>query len=468
MVVQSAARAGVARQAEYDSTPEMTGLVEYLVHVRDRDVPAEVLEKGKHHLLDTLAAIVSGSRLLPGQLGIRHVARLGGHPHCTVIGTQLRTNPVNAALANGISAHADETDDSHLEGRFHPGGGIVPAAFAAAEANGSTGLHFLRAVILGYDVGVRFNLSLGPRKPYSGGHSPHSTGPLFGASAAAGALYGFDERQWRHHLSFTIQQASGVQCWIRDHQHTEKAFDFAGMPARNALAAASMIADGFTGVDDALQEPNGFYSAFSTNPQPQRLVEELGSRYEIMRASIKKWCVGSPIQGAMDAVMAILASGPLQPESIDRIEIELPDDRAALVNARTMANVSVQHLVALAIVDAGVTFASVHDDERLHDPAIADLVERTVLTANAELTTALPPRQVILNIDLRDGTRLSHRTHAVRGTPANPMTRSEVVAKAHDLVDGIMGKDRASRLVETVLDVEHAPSLGELISLLQF
>ena len=201
----------------------MQALSAYIADALRAPVPEDVLEKGRHHLLDTVAAMVSGSRLKPGELAISYVRAQGGAPVATVIGADFLTNAVNAALSNGIMGHADETDDSHLGGRFHPGCGIVPGALAAAEVSGQSGLNLLKAVILGYDIGTRFNLSLGPRKLYAGGHSTHSVGPLFGASAAAAALMRLDAGQVRHQLSYAVQQASGVQCWARDDQHIEKA-----------------------------------------------------------------------------------------------------------------------------------------------------------------------------------------------------------------------------------------------------
>jgi len=453
--------------ASNDVSQETQSLSAYLVSALKQDVPAEVIEKGKHHLLDTFAAMISGSRLPPGKLAIAHTHAMGGREQCTVVGSNVLTNPMQAALANGIAAHADETDDSHLGGRFHPGCGVVPGALAAAEAKGRSGRDLLKAVILGYDIGVRFNLSLGPRKLYAGGHSTHSVGTLFGAAAAAGALYGFGDEQMRHHLSFTVQQASGVQCWARDNHHSEKAFDFAGMPARNALTSASLIDIGFTGVDDALSCHNDFYSAFSTNPQRQELISGLGSRYEIMQATIKKWCVGSPIQGALDAVTTLLAESPFTADELERLVIELPDDRASLVSDRTMPDINVQHLLALTIADGSLGFDTAHDYGRMSDPKVLAVRNRIELVANPELTTALPPRQVILTIMLKDGRTLSHRTHAVKGTPANPMTRDEVVDKARDLTLGILGRDKMERFIDCVLNIETQETLDDLRPLLQ-
>jgi 2-methylcitrate dehydratase PrpD len=438
-------------------------LAAYVSGAIAQDVPDDVLEKTKHHLLDTLSATISGSHLRPGQLATAYVRALGGEPVCTVIGADFLTNPVNAALANGIMAHADETDDSHLGGRFHPGCGIVPAALAAAEISKASGLSLLKAVALGYDIGTRFNLALGPRKLYAGGHSTHSVGPLFGGTAATSALMGFTPEQVRFHLSYSVQQASGVQCWARDDQHIEKAFDFGGMTARNALSGATMVAAGFSGVADALSGENNFFTAFSSDPRPEELSKELGSRYEIIDATIKKWCVGSPIQGAIDAITLLMTEHGLTAEAVEKLVIELPDDRCSLVDDRSMPNINVQHLVALTLVDGGMTFESSHDHTRMADERIRALRAKIVLIPNPELTTALPPRQVIIRVTIHGGRELVHRTRAVKGTPANPMNRAEVVEKALDLLLPTLGSQRSKALVDAVLSLETVDVVGPVL-----
>lgn len=225
--------------ADIPISPVTTALCEYVAATLDRDMPPEVIAKTKLHTLDTIAAMVSGSQLKAGKLAARYVDSLGGKPQATVVGTAILTSPVNAALANGMAAHGDETDDSHLRGRFHPGCGIVPAALATAEIADRSGNDMLRAVALGYDVGARLIFSLGFGKLYSERHSTHSLSTTFGATAAASAMLRLDPRAVRHAFSFAAQQASGVPYWERDReQHVEKAFDFGGMGARNGVTAA--------------------------------------------------------------------------------------------------------------------------------------------------------------------------------------------------------------------------------------
>lgn len=439
----------------------------YIAGALKNKLPGEVTEKTKHHLLDSLAAMISGSRLKPGRLAIAYARSQGGKREATVLGSRLVTTAVNAAMVNGMLGHADETDDSHHRGQFHPGCGIVPAALAVAERQGRGGAALLKATALGYDVGTRFNLSLGLKKPYGGGHSTHSVGALFGASAAAAALMGFDERRIRYQLAYTAQQASGVQCWARDEEHVEKAFDFGGMGARNGVAAATMVGAGFTGVDDALTGGNNFYTAFGEEPKPAALTGGLGTRFEIMDASIKKWCVGTPIQAALDATTALMAEHKVRAADVEHIEAQLPDDRAHIVDNRTMPDICLQHLLAVTLIDGGLTFEAAHDYGRMSDPTVLALKARIDLVHSAALTKARPPRQAIVKITTRDGRRLTHRTRAVRGRPDNPMNRKEVAQKALELTAPVLSAERARRLIESVWKIERIADATELRPLLQ-
>ena len=255
-------------------SPLMREVSAYIAGATKRALPKDVAEKGKHHLLDTLASMVSGSRLLPGKRAISYVKTLGGAKQACVAGTRLVTTAVNAAFANGMFAHADETDGTHYAANMHPGCGAVPAALAMGEQEGRDGKSMLRAVVLGYDIGCRVPLAFHPAAFRAAGHANQSFGNVFGAAAAAGALAGLDVKRVRHLLSYTAQLASGIRPFERDSEHTLKAFVFGGMTAHHGVAAATMIACGFTGVEDTFtgDHNSNFFSAFSPNPSPEEMV----------------------------------------------------------------------------------------------------------------------------------------------------------------------------------------------------
>jgi 2-methylcitrate dehydratase PrpD len=454
--------------ADQPLSPVTTALCDYVASTLDRDMPPEVVAKTKLHTLDTVAAMVSGSRLKAGVMAARYVDSLGGKPQATVIGTSQLTSTVNAALANGMAAHGDETDDSHLRGRFHPGCGIVPAALATAESAGRSGNDLLRAVALGYDVGARLIFALGFGKLYTERNSTHTLSTTFGATAAASAMLRLDPRGVRHAFSFAAQQASGVPYWERDREHVEKAFDFGGMGARNGVTAATMIASGFTGVDDFLSgEKNLFTAVGGDKPVPGELSAELGKRFEVMNTSIKKWTVGSPLQSVLDAVTVLLEDPAVRAGKVKRIVVDMPADRLHIVDNRTISDICLQHLVAMMIVDGGATFDSIHDMARMSDPKVLAIRKLVEAVPNQELVTAVPARQAIVKIDTADGRTLTQRTYEVRGTPGNPMTADEVAAKALDLMAPVLGKDRANELIAAVYGLDRFGPVAGLRRLLQ-
>jgi 2-methylcitrate dehydratase PrpD len=412
--------------------------------------------------------MVSGSRLKAGEMAARYVDSLGGKPQATVIGTGILTSTVNAALANGMAAHGDETDDSHLRGRFHPGCGIVPAALATAEHAGRSGNELLRAVALGYDIGARVIFALGFSKLYTDRHSTHSVATNFGATAAASAVLRLKPREVRYAFSFAAQQASGIPYWERDREHVEKAFDFGGMGARNGVTAATMIASGLTGVDDFLRGTKNLFTAIGGDtPVPGELTAELGKRFEIMNTSIKKWTVGSPLQSVLDGVAVLLEDPAVRAGKIKRIVVDMPADRLHIVDNRTIPDICLQHLVAMMIVDGGATFASVHDATRMNDPKVLAVRKLVEAVPSQELAAAVPARQSIVKIETTDGRMLVHRTYEVRGTPGNPMNADEVAAKALDLMAPILGAARANELIAAVYKLDSFGQVSGLRRLLQ-
>ncbi len=442
-------------------------LAEYISRSPRLTLPQEVVLKTKLHLLDTLAAIISGSRLKPGVFASRFVSELGGRPEAAVLGMRHVTSAINAALANGMSAHADETDDSHLKARAHLGCAIVPAAWAVGERQKKSGEAVINAIALGYDVGARSTMALGYGSPKSQKHSTHSIATGFGAAAAAASLADLNAQECVCVLSYAAQQASGIPSWNRDHEHIEKAFDFGGMGARNGVFAALIVKAGATAVSDSLTGHHSFLHAFGDNADESALTDGLGSRFEVMAASIKKWCVGSPIQAALDSLTYLLNEHKLTVADVKRLVVTMPDDRLHIVSNRDIPDICLEHLLAVTLADGALTFASSHDEARLHDPAIRTLRDRITVVPSEELTNAKPARQAIVALELADGRKVEKRTFAVRGTPDNPMAPTEVQAKAQELMAPVVGAARASEIVDNVMTLEQVADITALRPLLQ-
>lgn len=433
-------------------------LASYIAAAAAAPLPDAVAEKTKHHILDTLAATISGVQLPAGQAILRFFASQGGTAEAAICGTGLVSTAINAAMANAMLAHADETDDSHLSSRSHLGCGVVPAALAMGEREGSSGTAVLRAVALGYDIGARVIHALGSDQLYNAGHSTHTFAPTFGAAAAAGALAGLTAQQCRWLISYTAQQASGINCWQRDLDHVEKAFDFGGMAGRNGVTSAVMVQCGYSGVDDVLSGPRNFLFAFSPTPQPELFVDALGERFEIMHTNIKKWSVGSPIQAALDSTQAIVMEQDLAPQDIERIVVHMSDQESHVVDNREIPDINLQQMVAVMVLERTVSFIASHDASLLGDPAVAAMRARVELVPDPDL----PRRHPIVLVQTKDGHEFRHATDAVRGTPENPMTRDEVHSKARDLIAPVLGEAKADQLIDSVWNLEAVDNVRSL------
>jgi 2-methylcitrate dehydratase PrpD len=458
----------VHRSSQQNVSSIMETLSTYMSEAAGRALPDEVAARTKQHILDTFAAMISGSELHPGRTAIQFARAYGGKEVATVVASNVLCGPIEAALTNGMLAHADETDDSHSPSQSHPGCAVVPAALAAGERFGISGAHFVRAVALGYDIGPRFTVTLGGQRFEAESHwSTHSISPLFGAAAAASCAAGLNAQQMRWMLGYTAHQSSGLGAWNRDTEHVQKAFHFGGMTARSGVTSALLVQAGWTGVDDILSGKDNFFAAYNSHADPAGLIDKLGERFEVTRTNIKKWPVGSPIQAALDAIELLRRQTPFEAAQVKQVSVQLATDEAAIVNNREIPDICLQHMIAVMLQDKTVTFVSAHDKERLKNPETLRERAKVQLIPDQKLEQLMPLRVAIVSVMLVDGSRLTQRVDNVRGTPENPMTRDEIVAKARDLIAPILGTANCLSLIEKVLGIETIGDIRELRPLLQ-
>jgi 2-methylcitrate dehydratase PrpD len=455
-------------QEPHASAPDLTGRVaRYMAAARTRSLPADVARETRHRILDTIAAMVSGARLKPGEAAIRFARAQGGVAEASVLTTGIRTSAITAALVNGMFGHADETDDFEPVTKAHPGCAVVPAALAVGERGDGSGQDLIRAVALGYDLCCRWLLALGPGHVRATHRSAEGVSSTMGAVAAAASMAGLDEKGMRYALSYAVQQVSGVWSWERDLEHVEKAFDFSGMGARNGVTAALMAQLGFTGVEDVLEGEHNALEAHSREPRPEEMARDLGTRFYVTETAIKTFSVGYPIQAALDAFLSLRREHALTPASIDRITATLPEDGARIVDNRSMPDVNLQHLIAVALIDGDVSFDASHSYERMKDPQVLETKRRVDLVADRALMDPAAPRSARIEVRLRDGRSVSRFTRHAPGTKENPLDRAGVDAKARSLMEPVIGPRRTAAVIERVHALDAVPSVRSLVALLR-
>jgi len=440
----------------------MQELSRYMAGALKHKLPPEVADRARLHLVDTFAAMISGSRLLPGKRAINFVKQLGGTPEAGIIGTRIVTSTVNAALANGMSGHADETDDTHPATRTHPGTSVIPAALAIAERDGLSGEQMLRAMVLGYEICARSMLAIKAMPLMRTGHHAGARGQLFGAAAAAAALLKLDARKLRYVLSYCAQQASGLYTLLRDTEHIEKSYAMGGMPAQHGIAAALMVKSGFTGVEDVLSGEYNYISTYSADPDREALVRDLGREFEIMRGGIKRWPVGAPIQGPLHVLNEMMRQHGFRADDVAKLVVRIPERELGVVNNREMSDISLQYLLAVMLIDGTVTFKAAHDFTRMRDLRVRRLHSRIVPVGDPGLTDPLRRWRSAMEVTLKDGRSFAHQTLAAKGTFENPLTRVEVDEKALDLMAPILGKRRAAELMAALHRVQEMKNVRSL------
>jgi 2-methylcitrate dehydratase PrpD len=177
--------------------------------------------------------------------------------------------------------------------------------------------------------------------------------------------------------------------------------------------------------------------------------------------------VGSPIQAPLDALSLLMEENKFGADDIDRLTVRVAHQGANTTNNRAMPDICMQHLCAVLVLDGTVSFKAAHDEKRMRDPAVLKLRKKIELQGDDALTAAMPSRQGIVEVVLRDGTTLRHHMKAVRGTAENPMTRAEVDAKAYDLIAPVFGRTRARRLCDALWSLDKLDNIRKLRALLK-
>jgi 2-methylcitrate dehydratase PrpD len=242
---------------------------------------------------------------------------------------------------------------------------------------------------------------------------------------------------------------------------------FGGMPARNGVTAALLVRAGWNGVDDVFSGDDNFFQVNAPGGDRMRLVNGLGQQFEIANTDIKKWTVGTPIQAPLDALENIRKRRPFTARDVKAVAVRLAPSVGSVVDNRDMPDICLQHMMAVMLLDGTASFAAAHDKPRMQDAAVLEQRKKVRYVPDDTLAKLLPVRVAIVEVTLADGTQVSERVEAVRGTPRNPMARGEIVDKARDLIGPVFGSARAGALIDALLALDTLPDVRALRPLLQ-
>jgi 2-methylcitrate dehydratase PrpD len=430
------------------------------------DVPTDVREAAKLHLLDALGCGLAASALGVATEGRETMAELGGADQATVIGLRSGLPAAGAAFANAMVCHGLDFDDTHSDSVAHVTVVTGPASLAVGEAVGAQGGDVLAAVVGANEIVTRVGMAASGLFHQRGFH-PTAVCGIFGATTAAARLNGLDEARTASALGIAGSLASGIFAYLEDGTPTKPIHP--AWAAHGGVLAARLAAHGAEGPPSVFEARFGLYHAFLGAAEGEidlaRELADLGSRWETPRIAYKPYPACHFMHGSLGAVAE--AAAGLSPEDIDDVVVTVPEAGVSLVlepegskrvpRSVYEAKFSLQYSAAAMIVHGRVGLAS-YTDEAIVDPEVLALAGRVRYETQSypSYPAAFPGG---VRIRTRDGRTLAADHAHQRGGPENPMSPDDVRQKFRENAGLALDPDEAEQLEDAILALEEQHDL---------
>jgi 2-methylcitrate dehydratase PrpD len=444
---------------------ETRALARFVAQTKFTDLPRSLVDNLKITVLDTIGAAFVGS-LQPWARRIVTVTQaLGGTPEASVVGQSWRTDVARAAFANGVLIGAFECEP--LTGS-HASGTVLPAALAVCERERLDGSAFLTALAVGFEVSARIARTAVGLETVRGFHNPGTQGP-FGAAAAVGKLYGFDEDRLTDALGIAGSSSAGLLEFAWSGGDTKRLH--LGRAGQLGLESALLARQGVRGPATVLEGRYGYFNAFSTPPRLEKLVEGLGTAWAIEPPSLKSYATHVTQQAVVAAIQDLKREHPLDPKAITRVVIQgaprIMEDRHS---AREPLDVlggqySLPFTTAVALT-RDMSNPLVYNADAVADPVVRDLARRIELVPLKEEAPETPgfwPAEILVECGSR---RHTTHTRPHKGSPSNPFTWDEASEKFRRYTASVLGAAPAMAIIHAVGALGDGADLGDLVRLL--
>jgi 2-methylcitrate dehydratase PrpD len=392
----------------------------------EAEVPEEAAAASRPAVIDCLGCILAGAAEESGRIMGAALAAEGAGGQATLLGTAQRAGPRDAALANGLAAHALDYDDISWPLYGHPSVAILPAAFALAEETGADLGALLEAYAVGVEVAAKIGRWANPDLYLHGWHATGVIGAL-GAAAAAARMLGLDDRAAAHALGIAASGSAGLR---RNFGSMTKPLH-AGRAAETGVLAARLAAGGYTANDEALEGRFGFFETFGGRalPRPDALAESLGAPWEAVDPGIvlKRYPSCGATHCALDALLALRARHGFGHDAI--AEIVCGAERLATrvlqfprPGTGLEGKFSMHFCLAVAAVD-GPPGLRHFTPAWVSDARVRALLPSITLSDREDLGSGVNDAvPACVEVVLRDGTRLCETVTVPAGDPRKPMS----------------------------------------------
>jgi 2-methylcitrate dehydratase PrpD len=459
-------------------------LAAFVVRCNIDNIPAPVFARSKLFALDTLVVALAGARAASSKLVVGLAEKLGGNPQASVIGWPMRTSVTQAALCNGAITHAVELDDDHRTSVLHPGTVVLPAALAMAEYCQADGKTFLAGLIAGYEVMTRIGDAFLGQQYYAGFHSTGTCG-VFGAAAAAGRIFGLDEKHLATAFGIAGTQAAGLGEWALDGSWIKRLHP--GKSAEAGIIATLLASTGFTGPNTILEGAQGFLKAFSYKGQwdAKIILQDLGVVFRGHATSFKPYACCRFSHQVVDAALAAISKHQIKAEDIESIDVRthttayeklfVPEARRYEPKSVVDAQFSIPYIIGTAVLH-GRPMPQHFTDKAIREPQVLQMARLIKGRPDAEYEKEYPLRYpTLVTFKLKDGRKYSEYADLPSGDPENPVYAAnpalfgeEILAKVDALLAPLPEyASRRNEIVNGVSALEQMPDISPIIRLLQ-
>jgi 2-methylcitrate dehydratase PrpD len=446
------------RRAQDDPAKDVTRtLARWIVTSTPDDTTPAVRKEASRTLLNWVACAVGGSHHDAVETTLSALAPFSGPAQASVLGRKERLDVMHAALANAMSSHVFDFDDTHLRTIIHPAGPVASAILALAEYAPVSGRDFVYALTVGIETECRIGNAVYPAHYEAGWHITGTAG-VFGAAAAAGRLLRLTEQQMTWALGLAAVQPVG----LREMFGTMTKSFHPGRAAQNGLTAALLASKNFNSSEQALEGTFGWANTLSSKPHYAEITSNLGNTWEAALNTYKPFPCGIPMHPSIDACIQLRNQYRLTPDQIDRIELRVNPLALELTGKRTPhtgadTKYSVYHAAAVAMM-YGMAGEPQFSDQAARDPATIAL--RDLVTAIAD--SSVKEAQARAAVMLRNGRRLEIFIENAIGSVKNPMTDAMLEAKLLNLTEGVLPQANAKRLMDLCWNAETLASAADI------
>ncbi|MBI2935860.1 MAG: MmgE/PrpD family protein [Chloroflexi bacterium] len=449
-------------------------LAEFTADLSYEDLSPEVVDRAKYFCLDFAAVALNGSTTASAKAVVRAIERVGRPGPSRIIGTPRRALPEYAAMANGTAFHSIEMDDVNNEASLHPGVVIYPAALAMADLAPVDGRSFITAVTAGYDVMIRLGRGLKPAEHYSRGFHPTGTCGAFGAAATSARLLGLKGDSFAYALGIAGSQTAGSLEFLAQGAWTKRLHP--GWAAHGGIWAALLAREGFLGPTTIIEGKSGFLHAYSGDPAPELVLQDLGDVFHITRTSVKPHACCRYNQGPIDCILDLVGRYKVAPRDVEELTVGMLSAGYNIVAApeeekRTPASVvdmqfSMPFAAAVAVLYRRASLEE-YAEGVAQRPEVKDLMARVRCVRDPALDAKFPRQwPAWAEVRTRDGRTFRSEIQFPKGDPENALTWDEMKEKFVTLSSPVISKKQQREVIAAVESLEGMRDVRELATLL--